>query len=706
MTVERSALSAFLRKRFHTLRYRLLALVLVPLLLLSGTVILLAAKWSSDYTYEQLFAKVNADLQVAGESFRRIREDARSELSSVAGSASLAHVMRSGEVADIMQLLADQQAVRGFDFLRAWSVDGQQVLTSSGWQPEELRRTPQSDSMRAGTGTDRTRSGVVGLELYEAQDWLKIPGIEASRVVLPLVPTARARPTDREVEDRAMVIRSLHEVQDNQGQVIALLEGGVLLNRNFAFVDEIRDLVYGPGSLAPGSRGTVTLFLDDVRISTNVPWLDDTRALGTRVSTEVYRTVLSRGDIWIDRAFVVKDWYISAYEPVLDVHGQRVGMLYAGYLEAPFRSRLLMAITVLSVLVVAGSLLAGLAAILGARSIFAPIETMTAVVRATAAGEHRRIGPLSPDSEIGELASQFDLMLDTLEQHRQRIEQDAALLEDKVQHRTAELEKQNRRLQDSIDLLHQTRRQLANAEKLAALGELTAGVAHEINNPTAVILGNMDVLVADLGEGCDKVQTEIDLIFEQVYRIRSITDRLLQYSRSGQMVPGQSLPTPAEVQRSDLKPVSLPQVIEDSLTLLAHELSGCRIGVDEQHDATRAALIDRQELQQVLVNLLSNAIQSMAQGGQIRIETRDIGERDVCITVHDSGCGIASEDLPRVFDPFFTSGKASGTGLGLSVSYGIVRRFGGDIQVHSERGVGSVFEIVLPGVVDSLHDEA
>ncbi|MGQ7845108.1 sensor histidine kinase [Granulosicoccus sp. 3-233] len=687
------------------MRYRLLALVLVPLLLLSGTVILLAAKWSSDYTYEQLFAKVNADLQVAGESFRRIREDTRSELSAVAGSASLVHLLRNASFDDIMQLLADQQGVRGFDFLRAWSVDGSRVLTSAGWQPGRLRAGPLAAAVSGATPEKVTQQGVAGIELYEPADWQEIPGIDASRVVLPLVPTARARPTDRQVEDRAMVIRSLHEVRDVKGQLVALLEGGVLLNRNFAFVDEIRDLVYGPGSLAPDSRGTVTLFLDDVRISTNVPWLDDTRALGTRVSSEVYRTVLSRGDIWIDRAFVVKDWYISAYEPVIDVNGERIGMLYAGYLEAPFRARMLMAIAVLSVLVIAGSLLAGLAAILGARSIFAPIETMTAVVRATAAGEHRRIGPLSPGSEIGELASNFDVMLDTLELHRRRIEQDAALLEDKVKLRTAELEKQNRRLQDSIDLLQQTRRQLANAEKLAALGELTAGVAHEINNPTAVILGNMDVLVADLGEGCEQVQTEIDLIFEQVYRIRSITDRLLQYSRSGQLAPEQSSSAPVEPQGGGLTPVSLPKVIEDSLTLLAHELDGRQVVVAERHETTRAALIDRQELQQVLVNLLSNAIQSMAQGGQIRIETRDGDNEVVGITIHDSGCGIEPDDLPRVFDPFFTSGKASGTGLGLSVSYGIVRRFGGDIQVYSERGVGSVFEVVLPGVTDNTLQE-
>jgi len=319
---------------------------------------------------------------------------------------------------------------------------------------------------------------------------------------------------------------------------------------------------------------------------------------------------------------------------------------------------------------------------------------MASVVRATAAGEHRRIGLIQTGSEIDELAFQFDAMLDTLESHRVRIERDAAMLEDKVRHRTAELSTQNQRLQASIDLLQQTRQQLANAEKLAALGELTAGVAHEINNPTAVILGNMDVLVADLGEGCEKVQTEIDLIMEQVYRIRSITDRLLQYSRSES--PLEELSPQPPLQQSAL-PVSLTDMVKDTLAVLVHELEGQHIQVIQTHKASLSALIDRQELQQVLVNLFSNAIQALNGGGEIHVETRDVTADTVSILIRDSGCGIASVDLPRVFDPFFTRGKTRGTGLGLSVSYGIVRRFGGDIAVRSETGTGSAFEVILPG---------
>ena len=206
-------------------------------------------------------------------------------------------------------------------------------------------------------------------------------------------------------------------------------------------------------------------------------------------------------------------------------------MLYAGYLEAPFRAAMLRALIIVSAVLALGTLLAAIVAGYGAQSIFRPIESIAHVVRGTKSGRTLRIGKVSSQDEIGELGSEFDSMLDSLEDNHHRIEAAAAELELKVQERTSELQQKNQHLQNSIDLLRQTRQQLAMAEKLAALGELTAGVAHEINNPTAVILGNMDVLVQEIGEDGDAVKVEIDLIVEQVYRIRSIIDRLLQYSR-------------------------------------------------------------------------------------------------------------------------------------------------------------------------------
>ena len=116
-----------------------------------------------------------------------------------------------------------------------------------------------------------------------------------------------------------------------------VLVGGILLNRNLDFIDTINTLVYQRKNTAEDPRGTATLFLEDVRISTNVRLFENVRALGTRVSAEVRSAVLDQGQTWLDRAFVVNDWYISGYLPIYDSFDQRIGMLYVGFLEEPFR---------------------------------------------------------------------------------------------------------------------------------------------------------------------------------------------------------------------------------------------------------------------------------------------------------------------------------------------------------------------------------
>lgn len=691
-------------RRASSLRYKLLALVLLPLLLLTGTVILLAASWSSAYTYEQLFTKVNTDLRVAHDIFQRIQSDRQHELALLADSTALLDQLEADNVSALTILLAAQRELGGFDFLNLLTADGKQRLQLDGWQPWQLKQSPLTRAVL----NQRSETSAKGIEIYPEAAWQREQGVSSAKVVLPLVDTLHAVPTNNTEENRAMVIRVLQRVSGRDGSTLALLEGGLLLNLNFTLVDEIRDLVYGPGSLAAGSRGTVTVFLDDVRITTNVPTSNEQRALGTRVSAEVHQSVLERGEPWIARAFVVNDWYISAYEPILDVRGDRVGMLYAGYLEAPFRADLYRAIALLSAVVLAGSLLAVVLAIFGATSIFKPVEAMAAVARGTAAGERLRIGVLDSGDELGQLATQFDSMLDTQEQQRVLIERDAQELESKIQQRTAELEQKNHSLQESIDLLHETRQQLAMAEKLAAIGEVTAGVAHEINNPTAVILGNMDILIDEIGIAREDVQTEIDLIIEQVYRIRSITDRLLQYSRSSGTLGAD--PTEAqfarkravnELQDADSTaaiPLDINEVVIDSLQLVKHEFDQKHLHLREALGHCDPVVIDRQELQQVLVNLIMNAVQAVAHEGTVEVTTGNADAGQMCVTVADNGVGIEAGHLQRLFDPFFTTGKEHGTGLGLSVSYGIVRRYGGHIEVQSEPGNGANFSVYLPTV--------
>jgi two-component system NtrC family sensor kinase len=326
--------------------------------------------------------------------------------------------------------------------------------------------------------------------------------------------------------------------------------------------------------------------------------------------------------------------------------------------------------------------LSALVAIRGAKSIFKPLEAMTAVVHATRAGEAQRIGQVTSQDEIGVLAREFDVMLDRLQEHSQKLQDWAGQLEDKVAERTEELEHKNADLRRTIRVLRQTRQQLVVAEKLAALGELTAGVAHEINNPTQVMLGNLDMLMVELGPALAPVQEEIDLIIQQVYRIQDIINNLLQYARPNEYA-------------GYLTAVDINKLVHETLRLVQHLRSGSNVSIELSLQATIDVQINQQELQQVLVNLLVNAIHALPeQHGKIQIMTRDWDDRGVVIHVQDNGIGMEEEQLGRIFNPFYsTKGQGGGSGLGLSVSYGLIRRYGGTITVKSAPRAGTEFSI-------------
>ena len=656
-------------------RYKLLALVLFPILLVMPIALVLAIYWGKGFSYDQLFIKVNTDLTVAHDVFKRIREDYLSRLALVAESHSFYVALEENDTESIKQQLTILKNTSGFDYLHILDTEGNLLIENFSVEYDRVSELVLS----AARGKPS-----VGIEIFDHKRMLAENKDLAQQMVLPLIETARARPTNRRIEDRGMVIRVVYPAKNSKGKVIALLDGGVLLNSNFAFVDTIRDLVYGPGSLPEGSIGTVTVFIDDVRISTNVALKPGERALGTRVSNEVRKQVLEQGEVWIDSAFVVNDWFISSYEPIVDINGERVGMLYAGYLEAPFRQAFWKALGVLVLLFIVLMVLSAWLSIRGAKSIFKPLESMSAVVRATRDGKQLRIGKQKSKDEIGELSRELDIMLDLLQERNKQIQQWAAQLEIKVTERTTELELKNADLHNTINVLRKTREQLVLAEKMAALGELTAGVAHEINNPTQVILGNLDVVIEAMSSHIEPVSEEVELIIQQVYRIQDIINNLLQYARPGEYA-------------GYLKEINVNTVVNNTLKLLKHMRRNYSFDVELDLKAEQFVRINEQELEQVLVNLVTNAIHALdKEAGKICVATRDWDDKGVVIQVKDNGSGMTLDQISRVFNPFYsTKNQGEGTGLGLSLSYGLMRRYGGNITVESEPGAGAEFYVWL-----------
>jgi two-component system NtrC family sensor kinase len=649
----------------QSVRLRLLILALAPLIVLIPLLLLLGVtRWTADYD-KVLIANVDSDLRIAEQYLNRLMTGTGEELEGLAGSVEFAEVLQ--ETRDLDAFFAAKQESLGLDFLYF------------------LRRDEAADPAARwpviATGLRRPDTQI---DIFPATTLAALPGNLDERAAIPLIETEAAVPTDREVEDRGMVVHSASPVRLDGHE--GVLVGGILLNRNLDFIDSINALVYLNAVTGGERQGTATLFLDDVRISTNVRLFEDVRALGTRVSAAVRGSVLGEGRTWLDRAFVVNDWYISGYLPLTDSFGDRVGMLYVGFLEAPFTAAKRAALLWMLAAFFAVVLLSAPVFLWMAGGIFAPLERMTQTMARVGRGDlSARIGRMRRRDEIAAVAGHLDDLLDQVQDRDRRLRAWADELNTRVEERTAELREANAKLEETF-------RQLVMSEKLASIGEITAGVAHEINNPVAVIQGNLDLLREVLDERAKPVETELNLIDAQVGRIQVIVGKLLKFAAPGEIEDyGGS--------------VDLVPVVSDSLVLVEHVIGKAEVEVASSLDPVPPVRIDPGEMQQVVVNLIVNAVQAMGSGGKLRVELgeeiRD-GHRGSCLRIRDSGPGVPEDVLSAVFDPFFTTKRGEGTGLGLSISQTLIQRAGGIISVRNHETGGAEFTVWLPAVEQDM----
>ncbi|HEY6772424.1 MAG TPA: cache domain-containing protein [Oxalicibacterium sp.] len=656
-----------------SVRTKLLLVTLVPFLTVLPILFFLIFYWGVGYYDRLLTFKVSSDLAVAHEYFLHVRDRVGLDVSSLGNSHPLVKTIEEGSNATIQQLLAERQIALGLDFLNFLDTEGHLRVSTVALGTLDNSHWPIVQSALQGNASN-------DIDIYTEAQLRRLDEHMAQQAHLELVDTPNATPTTKTAETSGMVIHAATPIYDGEGRMLGVLEGGVLLNQNLPFVDTINSLVYAEGSLPEGSAGTATLFIDDVRIATNVRLFGNRRALGTRASQVVRNHVLNDGKTWLDSAFVVHDWYISAYEPIADSFGRRVGMLYVGYLEEPFRKAKETAFILLAALFAVIGMGGVYFSLRVARGIYAPLAAMNRTMTAVEMGDmDARSGGTPSRDELGSLSRHLDELLDTVQAQNYELKTWGEQLDRKVVERTMELEATNK-------LLVQAQQQLVLAEKLAAIGEITAGVAHEINNPVAVLQGNLDVLRDTLGQAAAPVQGELKLMDQQIQRVNTIVTKLLQFANPGEFA-------------GYVEAIMVDDVVTDSLVLVRHLLNQCDIRVEHRKGATIAVPINRGELQQVLINLFTNAIHAMKNGGNLTIATTDWhGENDtsgVDIHVADTGAGIRREDLPRVFDAFFTTKRQGGTGLGLSISYTLVARYGGTILVKSEEGSGTEFTVHL-----------
>ena len=547
------------------------------------------------------------------------------------------------------------------------------ILTLTDAQGKVVFRARQPDvggddqSLEPLVGRALKKEVVVGTQIVSRAELLKEGADLAEKSYLAFVPTEKAafRPEDH--EENGMMLKAAAPLINDKGVLLGVLYGGILLNQNYDIVDRVKDIVFKGEKYKGKEIGTVTVFQNDLRISTNVTDDQGNRAIGTRVSEEVNQAVLREGKSWIGPAFVVTHWYITAYEPIKNIDGEIIGMLYVGMLEKPYidiRNSVMLKFASLAALC-AFILLVILFIITS--TIINPLRGMVVATNKIAEGDLNHRVEIDFRDEIGQLAHSFNQMTENLKIANENLLQWGKTLEKRVEERTKEL----REMQDY----------LIRSEKLASLGKMAAGIAHEINNPLTSILINTHLML----EKCEKKDPDCEnltLIADETSRCAQIVKGLLEFARQN----------PPEKTKSDIN-----ELIDRTTQLLENQASFQNVKIIKNLEAGLPQIqLDKTKIQQVFWNLMLNACAAMPKGGNLTIISRlDDDRKYVEIVFIDTGVGIPRENINKLFDPFFTT-KSSGTGLGLAVSYGIIQQHDGKIEVKSEVGQGSVFTVKLP----------
>lgn len=499
----------------------------------------------------------------------------------------------------------------------------------------------------------------------------------ADQAYMEFIDTPKAAPRPENKETNGMMLKAASSIVDERGNHLGTLYGGILLNRNYEIVDRVKETVYKGEKYKGRDKGTATIFQHDLRISTNVPNEKGERAIGTRVSKEVNNAVLIEGNPWIDRAFVVNLWYITAYEPIKNIDNKIIGILYVGMLEKPYldiTNRVMLTFTIIASLCVVLLLVILYFSI---TRITNPLQKMVVATQKISTGDLTHKVEVSSKDEIGYLADSFNQMTADLKAANEKLIEWGKTLEKKVEERTKELT--------------EMQAHLIQSEKLASLGKLAAGIAHEINNPLGGILIYSHLLLEDTDKNSPHYEN-LKKIVKETSRCKDIVKGLLEFARPKE--PEMSL-------------ISINDIAENSLSIMERQALFQNIKIKKTYTSDLPKIVaDSAQLQQVFMNIVINAAEAMEGNGILALST-SLSRDGTCIEVKfsDTGHGIMEEDRKRLFEPFFTTKEVGkGTGLGLAMSYSIIQKHHGTIEVKSEHGKGSTFTVKLPLTEEREHE--
>ena len=489
-------------------------------------------------------------------------------------------------------------------------------------------------------------------ELMSIKDILRENPALSDRAKTDIVKTPLSAEIKENKLSEGMVMRAAYPIIDrNSNLLVGILVGGVLMNKDNDIVDKIKETVYHDEKYKGREMGVATIFQGGVRISTNVMTKDNKRAIGTILSKEVYDRVIREGKDWEGRAFVVHDWYITTYTPIFNMNKKLIGVLYTGILEAKYRDIQWQMIWINLGITTLGMIIAFIISLYLGNTIIKRIRILKKATEAIASGNLDY--KLAPDkiSGFNMLDEAFNYMSQSLKDHN-----------------------------DQLQKMHH---QLAKTEKLTALGEMAAGVAHEINNPLGGILLYSNIVLEDIPED-SPARENMQKIIYQTNRCKEIVQGLLDFARTS---------------TGEMLPLQINQIINTSLKLVRDQSMFHGIEIEAKlAENLPETMGDRSRLEEVFLNLFINAADAMKGSGKLTITTGlSKKNNSIRILISDTGKGIDKEHLSHIFEPFFTTKEpGQGTGLGLSIVYGIIQKHNGTIDAECNPGTGTTFIISLP----------
>jgi len=633
---------------FKSLRTRITLTFMLIVVIIGIISVYLGIRFIGDGIINQAQGRVRADLNSASEIVKLSEEKIQNVAKFTANRFFIKNMFVNDHRKMILRELQKIELSENLDFIGVTDAQGRVLLRTN--IPDKYGDDISSNSVIH--HCLQNKFPVVSTELLTEEELRRENSNMADRARVQIIPTPKAKFQREGEETVGMVIMAAACINDDDNNVLGVLYCGRLINNNFEHVDKIKNTIYLGEEYKGRDIGTATIFMKDLRISTNVMNRNGERAIGTLVSKEVYEAVIEQGQFWIDRAFVVNDWYITSYKPMRNIKNEIIGILYVGILERKYtdlRDQIIIlfaSITLLSMIAVFGF------SYILANNITRPLRDIASASKKIAQGYFPPEIEIQTNDEISDLGKAFQYMISALKARDEE-------------------------LKESV------RKTVAETERLAMVGQLAAGVAHEVNNPLTGILLYCDLVLKAIPEDSPQ-RKNIEKINKEAKRCKIIIRGLLDFARP---------------RKPEIKESSINKIIESTVTLVKNQATFLDIEIVQDLMPDLPFIkVDPDQIRQVFMNITINAAEAMNGKGKLTIRSYLSEEgKFILVSYSDTGPGIKQEQIDKIFEPFFTTKEVThGVGLGLAISHRIIQNHNGSIKVASESGKGATFTITLP----------